>query len=1545
MTHGNIPTRHDNRLMVLAVVLMAIVGSMAVLDASSDETDGYDQWGNAWWSSTPSHSGIISGTDTSGGNGTHVTVPVGGTATYYYCTPQYASSTLYFDPSTVSGLSYTYQFYTNFNYSGTQYYAFKVVVTGESITSNAYLKVTAKADWLAGNDAARLNVDVIENSRTVTLHPEGGSVSPTTITVVSGQPVGTLPTPTKAGYTFAGWFTAATGGTQITASDTLSGIIYDLYAHWNAVQTYRVTFNANGGSVSPTYKDVAVGGTYGDLPTPTKSYSTFDGWYTSATGGNRIQSSTTVSLTSNTTLYAHWSPWTFTFSAESAGINDGDVSPSYHQNVLSVDDLPITFTATPNEGYQFTNQWAFTGATVTHTGSTFTLTKDMITRDGGTYYVAAIFEGTYTYSTVNLTVGDGIDHIVLSWKRTSSSSSWSSMTYYNSTSVTNKVPVGWYVRIYAVPENGYTTEYTSSSPYTYTATSTAKNFSATGTIIDYTVSFVAGAGGSVNKSSITAHYGDAITYSGNTLTLNGTTVTATADSGYSFFKWSSTPSTVTGSITLTASFSTTGKTITFDARGGDVYPSSKTVTVGGTYGDLPTPTRTGHDFNGWYTSSTGGTHITSSSTVSSGSTQTLYAHWTAQTYTITFMVVDPDATVSPATKQVTYGQTYGTLPTPTNPGFTFGGWVLAGNVPITASSTVTITQDSNVFAVWNHETFTMTLNANGGTVSPSSVQVYHLQTWSTLDLPTPTRDGPYSFRGWALDPNGIPLDPSYQIQKTAAFTVYAIWGGEAYTVTFNGNGGTDVTPTTKTVYYGSPYGSPMPTATYPGYTLAGWFTAATGGTEVTSETIVTEDAEDQILYAHWTAATYRVALDANGGTVSPFYHYVTYGQPFGDIPTPTKDGSAFEGWYDSDGNLVTSTTTMTYTSDISLTARWDDSVLVEFDANGGTVSTLSKFYTAGEPYGDLPDPLWTGHDFLGWYTAASGGTVVQESDTVTEGDKTLYAHWSGWNFSITTGVSTEGSGTVTPSYHETELSVDDLPISFSVTANEGYDFNGQWEWNGTTYEGETFYLTSDMLTGADRYTLVAMLIQETTYSSLRIVVGDGIQMVYYSWENETDSGNGNTAGTITVSNQIPVGATVKVWATAYPGWTYREYTEDNPFTYTATNAMKTVNISAYYGDKVWWDNKYVNGKVSIAFSYPEMNDACEHTMEIPLYQYDGVREDGDGVKDFSQSAYKLKIKITYPRTTVECTLINGSSVVSTVSKVLGTWPQFVVTIDAQKSTVDVSQIKTTIGNTTFSFTGYTTYPPTAVFDYSSKINGMAVSKIYHKDSDNENHPRFQVVGTETYLDTYGFVMTDPVLNVVDKFPNYDNLRLNFYAFAMYGDSMTVNGWTFNLQGSSITNLYYKEVQMEDGTKRLYAATAGTADAIKADATLTNVYVTWTNIGSTHTTEDRQCYLTFVDKNLTIYLGTFNPANLTVSFEGVWYFTTSLYEPYNTTETTYEMNWNSWFNMDGNTFLICFLGLIIAAMVAIHVLWRPLQLLDFIVIGGAGILIYTFIGGF
>lgn len=149
----------------------------------------------------------------------------------------------------------------------------------------------------------------------VTFNPNGGRVSTKSKIVTIGKTYGTLPTPTRTGYDFDGWYTKETGDTKVTETTTVgANPPATLYAHWTA-KKYLVTLNANGGKIDTTSGQVSTksytatyGSKYNFLPRPirTGGYN-FDGWYTDQTNGTKVESDTTVTTTKDHILYAHWS--------------------------------------------------------------------------------------------------------------------------------------------------------------------------------------------------------------------------------------------------------------------------------------------------------------------------------------------------------------------------------------------------------------------------------------------------------------------------------------------------------------------------------------------------------------------------------------------------------------------------------------------------------------------------------------------------------------------------------------------------------------------------------------------------------------------------------------------------------------------------------------------------------------------------------------------------------------------------------------------------------------------------------------------------------------------------------------------------------------------------------------------------------------------------------------------------------------------------------------------------------------------------------------
>lgn len=139
----------------------------------------------------------------------------------------------------------------------------------------------------------------------------------------------------KAGYSMLGWSKTidSTTADYSTYSNVASGWIntnspsIDLYAVWKANQ-YKVTFDANGGTVSTASRTVTYDSAYGTLPTPKRDGYTFNGWFTAKTGGTKITDKTKVTSAKDHALYAQWvkSPVTTTTTTNTTETVWGDAN-------------------------------------------------------------------------------------------------------------------------------------------------------------------------------------------------------------------------------------------------------------------------------------------------------------------------------------------------------------------------------------------------------------------------------------------------------------------------------------------------------------------------------------------------------------------------------------------------------------------------------------------------------------------------------------------------------------------------------------------------------------------------------------------------------------------------------------------------------------------------------------------------------------------------------------------------------------------------------------------------------------------------------------------------------------------------------------------------------------------------------------------------------------------------------------------------------------------------------------------------------------------
>ena len=136
---------------------------------------------------------------------------------------------------------------------------------------------------------------------------------------------------------------------------------------------YKVTFDANGGSVAENSRDVYYGQAYGDLPVPEREHYGFAGWFTEKDGGTEITKDTIVSALVNQTLYAHWTPnaFTITFNANGGSVNLASKTLKYGD---TVGQLPI-----PTRDYYTFDGWYEKDGTTPITSETLVTNADDIT--------------------------------------------------------------------------------------------------------------------------------------------------------------------------------------------------------------------------------------------------------------------------------------------------------------------------------------------------------------------------------------------------------------------------------------------------------------------------------------------------------------------------------------------------------------------------------------------------------------------------------------------------------------------------------------------------------------------------------------------------------------------------------------------------------------------------------------------------------------------------------------------------------------------------------------------------------------------------------------------------------------------------------------------------------------------------------------------------------------------------------------------------------------------------------------------------------------
>jgi len=457
-------------------------------------------------------------------------------------------------------------------------------------------------------------------------------------------------------------------------------------------------------------------------------------------------------------------------------------------------------------------------------------------------------------------------------------------------------------------------------------------------------------------------------------------------------------------------------TVTFDANGGSTPTPSMPVTYGETYGTLPTPTWTGHSFDGWYTDSTGGSKVTGDSAVLIVADQTLYARW-SEMYIVTFQYRDfngnPASVDSPYIKR---GES-------TNPpasdvvdqwrGHRFTGW---------EGSYENVTANRAVSAKYEAVKYTVKYDRNCGDATGDMADSQSRDYGVSWDLPQNqfVRPG-YEFREWTTkaDGSGSKYGDGASVsdlssEDGATVTLYAQWTPITYWIEFNGGTGSSGSMATTNVEYGAEVVLPSNKFTKPGCVFQGWECCSElfflDGATVSNLTTVADATVT--LVAMWDAP-YWVAFDSNGGAGEMAVQRFEVGEEKALSPNEfSRTGYTFGGWATNaaeaaaltvkyvDGAVVSNLTDKVETN--TLYAVWNtNAYYVAFDPNGGTGGPMEPqkfFYDQAQALAANAYSFADHWVLVGWSNVVNGAVYAPGAEVVnlcTEANatNTLFAVW------------------------------------------------------------------------------------------------------------------------------------------------------------------------------------------------------------------------------------------------------------------------------------------------------------------------------------------------------------------------------------------------------------------------------------------------------------------------------------------------------------------------------------------------------------------------
>ena len=574
----------------------------------------------------------------------------------------------------------------------------------------------------------------------------------------------------------------------------------------------------------------------------------------------------------------------------------------------------------------------------------------------------------------------------------------------------------------------------------------AEDFSTHQTIINFDTN----GGSQIENASIT--YGETIgsfptainegyTFCGWICNLNGELISIQPSNVWSYYN---------DEVTFVAQWTPAEYSIILHPDGGALDSTILYYTVEDVV-TLPTPTKTGYTFKGWYESEelTGGT--TSNLSVGTYGNKNYYAKWEANTYTLT-LDFNYEGAPNPITVPVTYGSPF-VLPIPEQLGNIFNGWK-CNNSMITGESGTShqnwyIAGDQTLYAVWTKESYYIKVNVDG-TYYWIDEQKNYTSTETAIEygtvfvsLDSLIQAFAESKIGYLVGHQTTGFNTSEALitesdllengnvkdlgENGTVLVLTPVYSKERFSIIFESPSNlTGVTlPTTIFAYCDDAI--TLGTASKTGYDFSGWrvknssennkFASTEFAIGNTFSYAVMPDLSVGIESTSKSGESYQIVLEPvmtakqivvnfvpdNGGSLSS--HILIYGVASHSFPVPSKAGYTFQGWYDG----VNGTGVKYSDSTGALLRNWDKTntttlyaywtiipYTITYTMNGGTNNSANpSSYTVETTSVVFADPTKSGYRFMGWYTSSnfSSASKITQISKGSVGNKTLYAKW------------------------------------------------------------------------------------------------------------------------------------------------------------------------------------------------------------------------------------------------------------------------------------------------------------------------------------------------------------------------------------------------------------------------------------------------------------------------------------------------------------------------------------------------------------------------